>query len=313
MLAPSRKLLLAGVFAGVAIMGVLGWWMGMLLTPVESATTPGIEIVDPAVELGRSADLQTDWSDKENPHAASFGTWSYNQNRKPLSAIDNWEGLPDQGIRGWGPQVSATEDYLFICRASPTANLDVLGNPDLGDVLMHTASVGRGNGQVAWTSPWTGSVTVSGSLWPTRSLGRTNTWRLQRVAQGAAASLASGELPEDGTVTRRKPSAFKLPALSIHEGDVLELEVMRSATTTPWGDFAAMSLTITQDSPPATHPATAPAAGAEARGGAAPMGGKLMVMMLVVMVLLGLIALALAVIVVLLLKQRGPKGPANNA
>jgi hypothetical protein len=315
MLAQSRTLLTAAALAGVAIMGVLGWWAGHLLDSTKSASGAEVAAVESDADgmKLRSADLQADWSDRENPHATSFGTWSYNQNRKPLSAIENWDGLPNQGIRGWGPEVSPAEDFLFICRASPAANLDVLGTAELGDVLMHTASTGRGNGQVAWTSPWTGSVSVTGALWPTRTLGRANIWRLQLVTRGAATTLASGELPEDGTVTRRKPSAFALPAVSIHEDDVLELEVMRSATTTPWGDFAAITWTITQNAPSAmTRAAPLPAAGAQVQPAVAPMGGTLMMVMLVVMVLLGLIALALAVIVILLLKRHVPTGRVNE-
>jgi len=197
---------------------------------------------------------------------------------------------PNSGLPIWNPGLGSGSQHhrrLLVCLPGVAgANPEAIGQPRVGRRADAYGQCGSRPGQVAWTSPWTGSVTVSGALWPTRSLGRENIWRLQLVTQGAAKTLASGELPEDGTVTRRKPSTFKLPALAIHEGEVLELQVMRSAKTTPWGDFAAMTFSITQDaSPPAAMPRAA--AGGAMRPAEAPIGGPFMMMLVVVMVLLG--------------------------
>jgi hypothetical protein len=254
-----RQLLMISGFAGIALMGILGVWLGLLMNsagPVMPESV-GAGTQPEAADL-RRADLKSDWKEEENPHAGEFGTWSFTQNGKALKWDENWDGLPGEGIRGWGPGVSPETDYLFVCRALNKSHPEALGFVEVLDVLMHTATAGREPGKILWTSSWTGKVAVSGALWPTRFLGRTNVWRLRHITRDGAKQLAAGELPEDGTVTRDRPNAFKLPELSIQEGEVLELEVDRSANTTPWGDFAAIMLTITEASPSTPAAATTP-------------------------------------------------------
>ena len=311
MTSTARYMLLAIALVVVVIMGAAGLWIGTLLegTQAQVAVPPA-----PAQLPKRIAELQADWSNQENPHTAAFGTWSYNQGLQPMPFVRKWAALPAGGIiNGWGPAANQPGDMLpFIFQVPPNPDAPDLGT-DLqpGDILLHSTDSGNGprNGpaNITWTSPINGIVTVSGALWPTKRFGRLNGWTLTRVTAGDTKALAFGELPEDGTISRGAPSAFKVVDVSVREGEAIKLQVVRSPRATdPYGDFAGMTLTITEQDailsprssqPPAVLPA--PATG----------NSFVNLALIAVIVLLSLIALALSVIVILLLRRQRPSLP----
>jgi hypothetical protein len=116
------------------------------------------------------ADLNSDWSDANNPNAVTFGTWSYRQGLSLLPEVPNWNGNGTVGFTAtqpaWAPSNNAG-DFLpaeFKARSVP-AGVDW----QVGDVVVHTTDLfngpSSGVANFLWTSPNAGTVTISGSVW----------------------------------------------------------------------------------------------------------------------------------------------------
>lgn len=120
-----------------------------------------------------------------------------------------------------------------------------------GDVLVHSTDQANGgpNGpaQFLWTSGVTDSVTIHGSLWPNRRLGRSNDYQLVLIHNGTPAVLDSGQIVEDGSISRCVPIRFRIPGLSIVSGDVLRLQITQDPGS-PFGDFAGVALSVSTGS-----------------------------------------------------------------
>lgn len=305
-----RRVLVGASLAGVALMAVAGWWIGKLMRPPEPVTTSMSGAIAPPKP--RVADLQADWSNTENPHRTEFGIWSYNQDSSPLSPIDSWPAIPGiSGVSGWGPAANRPGEMLpFVFRMPPNLQTpDVGADFEAGDIVLHSTDTyngaRNGQGNVVWKSSFSGKVMVSGRLWPLKRIRRQNTWELLLIGEGRTV-LATGELPEDDTVSRKRPSSFKFE-VAILEGDQLKLQVRRSTRATDTaGDFAGMMLTITEklESETAEKPASASLQGpVAAPSSAAPVGSFLNIALMAVIFLLGVIAAAMLAIVMLLLRR----------
>ena len=212
------------------------------------------------------ADLKTNYSEASNPNVASYGTWRYNMGTTLLSPISSWAGLPNE--KGWGPAANVSGNYIpFLFQAhnlndlTPGNNNGVgnyAGAYQVGDIIFHSKDSfnGSANGEanITWTSPGNDVVNITGSLWPTRSpFTRENKYQLILNPSGSNTLLASGFLPEDGTVTRANPSTFSVPSFTIHSGDTLELLIVRAGLTAdPAGDFAGVNFTIASVPEPAS-------------------------------------------------------------
>jgi hypothetical protein len=192
------------------------------------------------------ADLAADFSSTDNPDATADGTWSYNSGPAPLSQISSWAGIP--GVNGWGPAANTGGDFLPFIFQNTGSNTTAISGSGLdlpvGDVAIHSQddSNGYGNGQanVTWTSPSDQTANITGTLWPLRDAGRENHYALILDPTGLDLTVASGDIPEGGSVT-----SADVPIVT---GEVVEL--LLTSDNPSLGDFAGVNLAITQTPEP---------------------------------------------------------------
>ncbi|MBP7949792.1 MAG: hypothetical protein KA004_09065 [Verrucomicrobiales bacterium] len=194
-------------------------------------------------------DLKKDWSDAANPN----GVWSLNEGGNPLPlsqqlvAIDGWGGPQP----AWAE--TATGNHFLPLWYRSTGNEPFPADVLAGDVVMHsidpTNGVGNGEGNVTWTSPVTGTVSIAGGAWMIREIGRGNDWKLYKNAT----LLSSGHIQSGDAYNRANPSAFRsgsggvaaVQNIAVVPGDVLKLEIVRTSTD---GDFVAVDFRILRGS-----------------------------------------------------------------
>jgi len=200
------------------------------------------------------ADLAADFSSTDNPDATADGTWSYNSGSAPLSQISSWAGIP--GVNGWGPAANTGGDFLPFIFQNTGSNTTAISGSGLdlpvGDIAIHSQddSNGYGNGQanVTWTSPSDQTANITGALWPLRDIGRENHYDVILDPTGLDLTIASGDIPEDGSVTSANPINFSIPDVPFVTGGVVEL--LLTSDNPSLGDFAGVNLSITQTPEP---------------------------------------------------------------
>ena len=195
----------------------------------------------------RTWDLKTDWSDSANPN----GVWSYREGNNLLphmAWVGRTEGTSTNAQPAWSKSEDGTDrlPLWFRSLGSETFAHDW----QFGDIAMHSTDdangVGNGIGNVIWTSPMTGTIKVSGNIWPGRDIGRSNHWAIY-LNQSL---ITSGDVASGDPFSRTNPMSFAsgafgttLNGLNVVPGDVLKLEISRASTL---GDFAGVNLTVTQ-------------------------------------------------------------------
>ncbi len=206
-----------------------------------------------AARAGSVADLNADWSNSNNPNAASFGTWSYRQGSSLLPEVSNWNGAGTVAFTvtqpAWAPSNTAG-NFLpgeFKALSVPT---NVPGiDWQVGDVVVHPTDSANGdsNGPAnfLWTSPNSGTVTISGSVWEAATLaGRDNSWTLlvNGIVVSSGASIDGHDrahpfLFSDGT------GGTAALTQNVTAGSTIDLEIDK---TTTFGYFVGANLTITE-------------------------------------------------------------------
>lgn len=193
------------------------------------------------------ADLKSDWSTTSNPNPGAFGAWSYTENGNLLPPIAQWAGDPN--VSGWGPLANIPGNFLPFFFKAPTNYFDA----EPGDIIVHSTDGfnGAANGPAIfiWTSSMNGIVTVSGSVWPIRLIGRLNEFQLTHFHTGGPTVLASGSIVEDGSISRCNPIRFRIPGVVISTGDVLTLRIAKLSAA---GDFAGVNLALSTGNCPTT-------------------------------------------------------------
>ncbi|GDY21177.1 hypothetical protein LBMAG56_25230 [Verrucomicrobiota bacterium] len=210
-------------------------------TPAMSNTVTVVITVNPMAG-GIIWDLKSDWSDVSNPN----NVWSYNAGSTVLPHVAAWR--LGTTLSGWG------SDLPFWFR-SPSASSSEW---QAGDIIVHTQDDYNGAGyesaNVMWTSPITGRVSVSGSVWmanntPSIDGGpRGNRWNL--YVRGALVS--TGTITGGDAHTRANPFAFAagsggasaLTSVLVTGGDVVKLEIVRASSD---GSFVGANMTIRQN------------------------------------------------------------------
>ena len=187
-------------------------------------------------------DLSTDWSDSTNPN----GEWTYREGSNALPLVADW--ITEQSA--WAPSADAG-NFLpgwFRSTADGLIGLDLL----TGDVAVHTTDSfnGAANGpaNVIWTSPGAGTITIAGAVWMARDIVRSNDWSL--LHNGVP--LTGGSISSGDPFDRANPFDFAggsggaavLQDIPVLKGDVIELEIIKSSTST-FGDFVGVILQIT--------------------------------------------------------------------
>lgn len=186
-------------------------------------------------------DLKTDWSNTDNPN----GVWAYNQGTTLLPFQSDYDlthsfatnqqawaysAFPDLGhVPVW---MQASTNGLF--------NTDVIA----GDIIMHpysspSSNYPYGEGNVIWTSPYTGTALITGNVWYAGSTaypGRSNDWALYLNGMTLdSGNVASG----DG---RSNPTTWSF-SKNLNVGDVIMFQAT-APSTGAYPYFAGVNLTI---------------------------------------------------------------------
>jgi hypothetical protein len=180
-------------------------------------------------------DLRNDWSDAGNPN----GVWSYNLNGFPLSSAY-------RGGDPWGtPQISWVTYGNIVGWFKSNGTEQFPHDWIAGDIITHTPS-GPSYTDITWTSPIDGVASISGGVWHTRDIGRTNDWYIY-INGGLA---ASGAVSSGGVYSRGNPFLYDLDNVSILIGDVIQLRLSGRGI----GDYAGVNLTIETSATPVPIP-----------------------------------------------------------
>ncbi len=190
-------------------------------------------------------DLVADWSETANPN----GAWTYMEGSNPLPHVDWWQrqlGGWTSAQPGWARSEDANTRLPFWFKSNGTE----VFNPDFvaGDVVVHSTDgangVGAGIAAVQWVTPVAGRITITGAVWPSREIGRSNTFRL--YAGGTL--LRTGSVASGDVYSRANPlqyagasGAESLSDRVIGCNGVVRLEVER---TSEFGDFVGVKLNI---------------------------------------------------------------------
>lgn len=176
-------------------------------------------------------DLSADWSDAANPN----GPWAYRQGSTPLPALIGG---------GWGPGTQTGSSLPFWARTTADNAAGFLA----GDIIVHSVDSQNGNpnlgeANVAWTSPISGVIDVSGEVFYSQfPLVRSNDFLLMLNST----LLAAGTVSATNGRGRSNPLAFAVTSLAVSQGDVLQLIFQRSPGQSD-GSIAGVRLTITPE------------------------------------------------------------------
>jgi sugar lactone lactonase YvrE len=204
-------------------------------------------------------DLAGDWSDTSNPN----GVWSYNSAPGvPINVHwDDYDPTADSlfihpqpaWAYAYNPDSSGQSRHVpfwaKIVSETVTSPYWYYFDLPIGVVGMHGSNTDHAN--VAWTSPLTGRVQISGDTWLARkNIGRDAEWRI--LLNGVA--ITGGSLYHNDPYTSASPFQFAQGwggsaalSLEVSEGDVIAVELYKSPTT-PYGEVMGLDLRIVSES-----------------------------------------------------------------
>lgn len=190
-------------------------------------------------------DLRNDWSTNSNPN----GVWTYRAGSEILPAYSWGDSFP-YFQPSWQNNSPGSVPAWIFSTTNPVSGCDW----QQGDVVVHTQdnNFGSGNGQanVLWTSPFTGTIRISGGVWMGRDIGRANNWYLYLNGN----LLSGGSTYSGDPYSRANPFFFTLGSggsnvlqnVQVTTGDQIMLEIDRTGT---YGDYVGVNLTITETVP----------------------------------------------------------------
>jgi hypothetical protein len=176
--------------------------------------------------------------------------WSLRQGATPLPHVDAWQ----RTLGGWNtfqPGWARSEDantrlpFWFRSNGSETFPHDFLA----GDIVVHTTDqvngVGSGPANVTWRAPAFGTVSIAGSVWLGRDIGRAAHWEVFR----SGTEISHGDVVSGDQYDRAHPfnlatgsgGAAVLQNIRVCGGDELRLEFALINV----GDFVGVNLTFT--------------------------------------------------------------------
>ncbi|HYB98838.1 MAG TPA: hypothetical protein VEC57_06840 [Candidatus Limnocylindrales bacterium] len=214
--------------------------------------------------LCQTYDVKEDWSETSNPN----GPWSYREGGNPLPHVEAWQRIAG----GWSefqPGWAESEDdtnrlpFWFQSNGKATFERDFLA----GDIVVHTwdASNGQGNGQaeLVWTSPFDGVISITGSTWMGRDIGRAINWSLlHEDTVLTTGSISSGDIYSRGApfhFAAGSGGAGVLENIEVAAGDEIRL---RMETASSSGDFAGVRMEVVCQSVGSTSTTTTTLPGA---------------------------------------------------
>jgi hypothetical protein len=206
----------------------------------------------PARAAATVYDLNSQWSNASNPN----GPWVLLQGATALPFDADWTALSDTDPAytkkngkhiaqpAWAPgnqQATYLPAWFKAVVTPKTSGADW----KRGDVVFHTTDTENGQGSgpasVLFTVPVAGKATISGYIYNGRNnLGRDQVWQL--LVAGTV--VASGDLPGNGSVTRKSPTKFNLPTMKVEAGEAIQLMATENGGDNGFGDFLGTDLTI---------------------------------------------------------------------
>jgi hypothetical protein len=198
-------------------------------------------------------DLTTDWSDSANPN----GPWAYREGANLLPHVPAWQGLSGDFTSAqpaWARFETGTSNLPCVFRSS--ANVGITHDWEMGDVICHSTDgfngLGSGDANITWTSPVTGTVSVSGAIWMGRDIGRGNHWSLAvNGSERTAGNVFSGDAYSRATpmeFSAGTGGAAALSAIPVAIGDVIRLTLTRTAAP---GDYSGLRMQVALVAPSA--------------------------------------------------------------
>lgn len=183
-------------------------------------------------------DLAVDWSDVVNPN----GAWSCNEGANPLVHRQfNWGGV--SGETFWCTTSSGTYPPAW-CKAVTSYN-----PPDWqpGDVIVHSTTQGSGYGlgNVTWTAPLDGTISISGLAWDAyHNSSRDDTWRLlvnDTIYATRSSIYGIGRTDPEALFEENLVPEMSLDSIEVLAGDVLTFEV---SANTHYGHFVGVDMQV---------------------------------------------------------------------
>src|ERR1035437_4149974 len=186
-------------------------------------------------------DLNTDWSNSVNPN----GAWTYRQGTSVLPLQTNYNS---SGQYAWAEANYPSTGHVPVWMQA-AVNGALGANVMAGDIMVHPTSVSSsltlGEGNVIWTSPINGTITISGNVWwgGWSADRRGVTWLLF----DNSTQLNTGTMYTGDSSTRSSPVNFGSFTETVNVGDTVMFEaVTASGVTYPW--FVGVNLTIDAES-----------------------------------------------------------------
>lgn len=195
-----------------------------------------------------SYDVTADWSDATNP----AGPWRYCEGGNPLPfQMNAWQGLSGDFATAqpaWTSEDNQISSLPAIFKSS--AVISIPHDWQAGDVVVHTTDsfngAGFGPAGIEWTSPFAGTIDVTGAVWMGRDIGRGNHWSLLRNG----VELTGGDIASGDLYSRSSPFLFSAGSggaaagigLVVNPGDRVELRLTKTSSA---GDYVGVRMTIT--------------------------------------------------------------------
>jgi len=182
-------------------------------------------------------DLKTDWSETQNPN----GQWAYNQGSSALPWSPNIYSLGGQSC--WAPSPNHYAFLPMVCKASTDGAAGTSGILK-GDIFIHgvdpsNGDASKGEGNITWTSPSAGQITVNMTIWYAHNSDiRSDDF----VLSLGSTTLQSGTVSYPGS--RTAPVTYSSGILTVNAGDVVRLVVKKNPAS-QYPGFAGVDLTVT--------------------------------------------------------------------
>lgn len=215
------------------------------------AIATAVGLASPCAKAGGlpSFDLQSEFSTTSNP----TGVWSYRHGAVQLPFVPAWQaalGGWSQPQPAWARSADGTNRLPMIFRSngSETFAHDWTG----GTVAVHSTDPGNGQGSgictIAFTAPLSGVVSISGSTWLARDIGRSNDWRVKHAGTLLAAGNTSSGDPFSSAnpfqLSAGETSPGSLSAVEVCAGEEILFEIERTPSSAA-GDFSVLNCTVT--------------------------------------------------------------------
>ncbi len=200
-------------------------------------------LCSPLASGGVIYDLRSDWSLASNPN----GVWSYNQGTAPLPYTQaGWGGVPETF---WATTSNSTLPPAWA-KVQNQSSYSGTDKWEIGDVVGHSTTpiAGAGPeslGNVSWTSPSAGAISISGRAWDAyHYTDRNDQWRLfvngvMVAARGSVYGIEKSD--SEALFTNNLEAGQSLDGWAVAPGDLVVFEIQ---SLTNAGHFVGVDLTI---------------------------------------------------------------------